>query len=164
MSQTPKNEYQTYLASDHWKRTKEMHFQKEHNRKCCLCGTDESLHVHHKFYKQKGVGSVLGREQEVKGLLCTLCANCHYLWHKHQTIHRRFGTTLAKPNTKYQKRVWFLLQQGLSIEQAIKNCRGYDFIKKHYALKGKKPKKNFKDRALKHSTPINSPETLLTET
>lgn len=156
MSSIIENNYKTYLASNHWKQIKNLHFQKEHNRKCCLCGTDKHLHVHHKFYKEKRVGSVLGREQQVKDLLCTLCANCHYLWHKYQTVHRRFGTMLVKPKTKYQKRVWFLLQQEISIEEAIKNCRGYDYIRLYCKLKGKKPKKNLKDRALQHSSAFDS--------
>lgn len=151
-----KNDYKSYLQSEHWKNIRQRHYEDENNRRCCLCGSRENLQVHHKFYRKQSYGSVLGRENEVKNLLCTLCSSCHHLWHKHHNnLKIKKNVYLVKIKVKYQERVWFFLKKGYDIEFAIKNCRGMNFRKNCISITGKKPKKRHAHRQLNEVDPLD---------
>jgi len=67
-------EYNDYLSTKHWR-----HFREEalkfYNNKCQLCGnSDESLHLHHNNYKNRG--------RETFNDVTLLCSSCHEKFHK----------------------------------------------------------------------------------
>ncbi len=59
--------YDAYLASKHWKHTRQRALR--HYRECEICGETTGLHVHHKHYKSLG--------KEVMEDLQVLCVGCH---------------------------------------------------------------------------------------
>ena len=63
-----KNFYVTYMASPEWKALREKVYARD-NHRCCRCGSQEKLQVHHLTYVR------LGRER--MGDLITLCGSCH---------------------------------------------------------------------------------------
>lgn len=82
--------YTNYLHSSHWENTREEKLAK--HPVCQVCGSNQSLHIHHKYYFDKNI-SILGREKETQ--LVTLCSSCHAL------THRYFGHSVKKLNKKF---------------------------------------------------------------
>lgn len=68
-----KEEYQEYLQSDHWLKTREER-KKIDNYCCALCGSSENINVHHLSYDRVG-------EEIVELDLITLCNRCHFMLH-----------------------------------------------------------------------------------
>lgn len=102
--------YIDYLKSSHWKKIRNKIYNSRH---CCeICGSSNTLNVHHKSYKNGTQKNILGNEPEC--LLVLLCQNCHYLWHK------MFGFIKLRKwkinNIKYH------LVNGYSKEISFKNC------------------------------------------
>ena len=75
--------YRTYselLKDVKWKR-KRMRILRRDHFQCTVCGSKESLRVHHTYYVE---GKLPWRYPE--NSLLTLCENCHYKWHtEHET-------------------------------------------------------------------------------
>ena len=69
-----KVDYQEYLKSNQWKRKRQEVFR-YYGKSCCLCGSRENLHVHHRRYDNLG--------HEPMEDLCVLCSSCHAKYHKH---------------------------------------------------------------------------------
>lgn len=44
--------------------------------RCCMCGKDYNLEIHHKTYTVSGV-SIVGKELNYLNCLVTLCEDCH---------------------------------------------------------------------------------------
>ena len=68
----PKEEYQEYLKSDHWKEIRLKALDRAGNR-CQLCSSTDNLNVHHNTYKNRG-------NEDLKDLV-VLCRNCHEKFH-----------------------------------------------------------------------------------
>lgn len=64
-------QYQEYLQSDRWKKLRAKKFKK--HRACSICGSKESLDVHHLSYKN--LYDVLPSDLRV------MCRKCHCLVH-----------------------------------------------------------------------------------
>lgn len=79
------DDYNRYLRSSHW-RTRRSQYLATSDPTCERCGTDGTLHVHHRRY------SNLGNEQDAD--LTALCDRCHALVH---TVHRKLRTVKANP-------------------------------------------------------------------
>ena len=65
-------DYQEYLKSKHWKRTREKAL-KRYGYKCMICGRKDNLQVHHNSYKNL--------KHERKNDLIVLCSYHHRLIH-----------------------------------------------------------------------------------
>lgn len=70
-------DYYAYIASAAWKR-KRMQALEYYGNRCHVCGSTESLHVHHKRY------ACLGREK-MKNLE-VLCRGCHANHHEGEVL------------------------------------------------------------------------------
>lgn len=68
----PKEEYQEYLKSDHWKEIRLKALDRAGNR-CQLCSSTDNLNVHHNTYKNRG-------NEDLKDLV-VLCRECHAKFH-----------------------------------------------------------------------------------
>jgi len=66
--------YPEYLKSDHWKKLRRKKYAKVKNKRCCICGTDRNLQVHHLDYKKNWLKV---RTKDLR-LLCDYC---------HETLH-----------------------------------------------------------------------------
>lgn len=67
-----KDEYVTYLASGHWRDTREAALERA-GRRCQLCNGAKRLDVHHRTYERVGA--------EHPGDLTVLCRGCHEHFH-----------------------------------------------------------------------------------
>ena len=65
-------EYQEYLNSAHWKEASAQ-CREEYDNRCAICGSTESLNVHHWTYERLG-------DEDPKDLIC-LCQICHKRLH-----------------------------------------------------------------------------------
>lgn len=99
--------YNDYLQTQHWKKTRQEKI--DHRDVCQVCGSNTSLHVHHKYYTDEH-GSILGRER--KSQLVTLCNSCHKL------VHHYFGIEVKKLNKKIL-RVKRLMEFGVIKSKAF---------------------------------------------
>lgn len=81
-----KQEYNAYLRSKHWRRTRLQKIE-EKNGVCEICHkkpkSTSVLHVHHLTYKNIG-------NENMADLMC-LCADCH------NELHRQMAKKQAKP-------------------------------------------------------------------
>ena len=74
--------YDDFLASDHWKQTKDKANELGLYKQCYCCGVnDKPLHLHHTTYKWRGT---LVEKQKCNGLVA-VCKSCHYKIHKVET-------------------------------------------------------------------------------
>src|SRR5204863_263367 len=64
--------YAEYLQTDHWKKQREDALKRAF-RRCAVCNSDKSLHVHHRTYERLGC--------ELPNDLTVLCDDCHELFH-----------------------------------------------------------------------------------
>lgn len=65
--------YFHYLSSDHWRGLRTCRIKID-ERKCCQCGSDKNLQVHHKKYRGCWTDTKLED-------LITLCSDCHKQQH-----------------------------------------------------------------------------------
>lgn len=79
-----KFDYDSFLKSETWKKARKATLERD-DHKCCVCGSDHNLRVHHKIYDNN-------RPDDIKCLV-TLCDDCHSL------LHRIWG------NARYHKQV-----------------------------------------------------------
>lgn len=72
-------DYQKYLNSKHWKRTK-YKIMKKSDYKCQICSSRVgSLHIHHNRYYDNNSNSILYWEKS-SDLIC-VCSKCHKIIH-----------------------------------------------------------------------------------
>ena len=69
-----KKTYNDSLQSQHWKDVRNQRLLLDGN-KCCVCGNEERLNVHHVSYKNLG-------HENVENDLVTLCKYCHAILHR----------------------------------------------------------------------------------
>lgn len=67
--------YKMYLSTPYWQLVSNLARRKA-KYKCQLCGSNESLNVHHKTYKHKGF-EIMNMDD-----LIVLCQNCHQKFHE----------------------------------------------------------------------------------
>lgn len=103
--------YQDYLNSEDWKETRRHWMSSKSHRKCCFCGSTHKLNVHHRRYYWRGESILL---HEGKKNLCTLCRECHSLWHK---IHKHKATLWGDI-----KRIQRSIKIGIPKHDAIQFC------------------------------------------
>jgi 5-methylcytosine-specific restriction endonuclease McrA len=96
-------DYQKYLKSDHWQSVRTRQLRKPDKQFCYLCGSADSLNIHHLIYRDKNGKSFLGRENG--SILRTFCSECHSLYHKHFEL---------SGSTRYMYRLKNLLKTGTS--------------------------------------------------
>ena len=78
--------YEQYLQSPEWREKKEEVFA-EWGRRCCACGSEENLHVHHMDY--------IWADGKDKSQCRPLCGKCHRLVHATpEYITGRFGAAI----------------------------------------------------------------------
>ena len=65
-------EYRDYLLSFEW-RAKKDELIKLYKHRCCNCGSDEKLEVHHMTY----INIFYEKNEDLR----VLCSSCHKLWH-----------------------------------------------------------------------------------
>ena len=68
-----KEEYSIYLLSDHWKNTRKKRLKFD-GYKCCICGCENDLDVHHLSYDRLF-------DEDIEYDLVTLCRVCHKTFH-----------------------------------------------------------------------------------
>lgn len=72
--------YRDYLQTQHWQ-TLRSRMLKRAEYRCQVCNTNkQSLHVHHRTYKNRG--------QEEYSDLVVLCADCHETFHANSTLEK----------------------------------------------------------------------------
>jgi len=64
--------YKEYLQTEHWKGVRKRALSRA-NYKCQLCGSKETLNIHHNTYDNRGC--------EKDEDLIALCQNCHGRYH-----------------------------------------------------------------------------------
>ena len=67
-----KEEYASYLQTDHWRATAEAAKARAGNH-CMICNDEGTLHAHHRTYERVG--------QEAETDVVALCAACHGKFH-----------------------------------------------------------------------------------
>ncbi len=103
-----KKEYQQYLKTDHWQRTKRAMLKLKPYRKCELCGSREYVfHVHHMSYEN------IGHEGYMD--LVVLCSECHKKVHAENLKLMR---SIDKPRNLYFNTLFQLLLDGYSFDEA----------------------------------------------
>lgn len=88
-------EYTKYIASDRWAAIREKAFA-HYGRSCCLCGSADNLHVHHRRYPQ-----VYG--EETMQDLTVLCSKCHDAFHAAQKLRKPPRSKCIKKMVTYKR-------------------------------------------------------------
>jgi hypothetical protein len=70
---TKHHSYDEYLKSDHWQHMR-LVAREHYGDQCALCGSTESLDVHHRTYARRG--------REMLKDLTVLCRDCHVSFHR----------------------------------------------------------------------------------
>lgn len=74
---------------------------------CTVCGSRDSLRVHHTFYYQK---KVKPWEYPSRSLI-TLCDKCHYEWHlHHENVYKANPVKKAKKKIKRDKKTLWIAE------------------------------------------------------
>lgn len=68
-------EYRAYLSTVRWRTIRTIRRAMD-GQKCCMCGGKKRLEVHHKSYRNRGIGGMSGMMAEIADCI-TLCHNCH---------------------------------------------------------------------------------------
>ncbi|NCB03873.1 MAG: hypothetical protein EOM67_17230, partial [Spirochaetia bacterium] len=111
-----KDEYQKYLQTDHWQKTKRAMLDLKPYRKCELCGSREhEFHVHHMTYEN------IGHEGYMD--LVVLCSECHKKVHKENLKLMRAE---EKPRNLYFNTLFSLLISGYSFQEA--SSQAHDIV------------------------------------
>lgn len=98
MDVAKKAEYEEYIHSEEWQLIRIKAFEK-YGRKCCHCGSEEKLHVHHNTY--------VHFKNENLSELRILCETCHMALHErinNISAKRKVKKTLAKINKQNRKK------------------------------------------------------------
>lgn len=75
-------QYDTLLKTSQWFKKRKTILERD-NHKCCNCGSDASLHVHHKQYHiNKTTGMFIVPWKYENRYLITLCNKCHESGHQ----------------------------------------------------------------------------------
>lgn len=74
--------YGEYLQTEHWQQTRLVALERD-GYACRVCGSTESLNVHHRTYDRRG--------EEAPGDMTTLCQPCHQLFHDNLKLVRAEG-------------------------------------------------------------------------
>lgn len=85
-------DYQSYLASPYWQKTKQRYLKANQPRYCYICDTRKNLNLHHETYERLGVEDVFS------DLVC-LCRPCHHAVHFQED-----GTLTPKTKKALQER------------------------------------------------------------
>ena len=103
--------YSAYLRSPKWYRIRKKVLKRD-SYQCIGCGASRKLQVHHKNYKNIG--------KEKLDDLITLCARCHFIFHKKAEIipNRKKKTKwLTAPNSDVYHRVKGVVTRDLGYTQ-----------------------------------------------
>jgi len=91
-----RNEYATYLRSDHWRAVKQRYRNSKMPKRCLIC-KNAKYELHHRSYRR------LGNERLHD--LVPLCRACHQATHDHLKRHASGRTTLFTAHKK-RRIVW----------------------------------------------------------
>ena len=103
-----------YLQSAHWKETRKKRLEID-GYKCAVCGSTESLNVHHLSYKRIG-------DEDVESDLVTLCHPCHAMLHriKEQSKEEYESAKQSEKTGQYKeakvKSLWKKISDLLTVE------------------------------------------------
>lgn len=83
--------YEELLQTENWHK-KRQHILHRDGYRCCWCGSDKNLNVHHKYYSKHPNGNKVLPWNYPDDALITLCQHCHQKAHQRpiKTYYRRY--------------------------------------------------------------------------
>ena len=104
--------YSEYLQSDHWKEKRKKRLAVD-GYKCAVCGSTESLNVHHISYANIG-------SEDIDNDLVTLCHPCHAMLHRVKERSQKEYESVKTCDPEYKdaraKALWKKICDLLTVE------------------------------------------------